>query len=132
MISEEVTPESILERKLGEITIRQGQAAFSVSYGLRAFYLCSRRRDLFHGCSNGMSRSFGRLTLKSSACRIAPPHEAQDGGTLARYDENPPDLTVGKAVILFLDLGPVFEEWEADFGRTFVLGSDPVKLKLSR
>ena len=50
--------------------------------------------------------------------------------TLAPYDENPPDLTVGEDDILFLDLGPVFEEWEADFGRTFVLGSDPLKLKL--
>jgi Xaa-Pro dipeptidase len=27
-------------------------------------------------------------------------------------------------------LGPVFEQWEADFGRTFVLGDDPFKLKL--
>src|SRR5271168_4070540 len=50
--------------------------------------------------------------------------------TLAPYDENPPDLTVGEDDIIFLDLGPVFEEWEADFGRTFVLGSDPIKLKL--
>lgn len=50
--------------------------------------------------------------------------------TLAPYDENPPDLTVGEDDIVFLDLGPVFEAWEADFGRTFVLGSDPVKLKL--
>jgi Xaa-Pro dipeptidase len=50
--------------------------------------------------------------------------------TLAPYDENPPDLTVGEDDILFLDLGPVFEAWEADFGRTFVLGSDPIKLKL--
>src|SRR5271157_3652755 len=50
--------------------------------------------------------------------------------TLAPYDENPPDLMVGEDDILFLDLGPVFEEWEADFGRTFVLGSDPFKLKL--
>jgi Xaa-Pro dipeptidase len=50
--------------------------------------------------------------------------------TLAPYDENPPDLTVGEDDIVFLDLGPVFEEWEADFGRTFVLGSDPIKLKL--
>ncbi|HEY6464339.1 MAG TPA: M24 family metallopeptidase, partial [Candidatus Acidoferrales bacterium] len=32
--------------------------------------------------------------------------------------------------ILFLDLGPVFEDWEADFGRTFVLGNDPLKHKL--
>jgi Xaa-Pro dipeptidase len=50
--------------------------------------------------------------------------------TLAPYDENPPDLLIGEDDILFLDLGPVFEEWEADFGRTFVLGSDPMKLKL--
>src|ERR1700729_2728391 len=50
--------------------------------------------------------------------------------TLAPYDENPPDLIVGDDDIIFLDFGPVFEAWEADFGRTFVLGSDPVKLKL--
>lgn len=50
--------------------------------------------------------------------------------TLAPYDENPPDLTVGEDDIVFLDLGPVFEEWEADFGRTFVLGFDQAKLKL--
>src|ERR1700735_4770344 len=50
--------------------------------------------------------------------------------TLAPYDENPPDLVVGEGDIVFLDLGPVFERGEADFGRTFVLGSDPVKLKL--
>ena len=50
--------------------------------------------------------------------------------TLAPYDENPPDLTIGEDDILFLDLGPVFEDCEADFGRTFVLGSDPLKLKL--
>jgi Xaa-Pro aminopeptidase len=50
--------------------------------------------------------------------------------TLAPYAENPPDLTIGEDDILFLDLGPVFEEWEADFGRTFVIGRDPRKLKL--
>jgi Xaa-Pro dipeptidase len=52
--------------------------------------------------------------------------------TLLPYAENPPDLTIGSDEILFLDLGPVFEDWEADFGRTFVLGSDPVKGKLRR
>jgi Xaa-Pro dipeptidase len=50
--------------------------------------------------------------------------------TLLPYAENPPDLTIEEDDILFLDLGPVFEEWEADFGRTFVLGSDPLKHKL--
>jgi Xaa-Pro dipeptidase len=52
--------------------------------------------------------------------------------TLAPYDENPPDLTVRDDDIVFLDLGPVFEEWEADFGRTFVVGNDPLKLRLCR
>jgi Xaa-Pro dipeptidase len=50
--------------------------------------------------------------------------------TLAPYDENPPDLTVAEDDIVFLDLGPVFEEWEADFGRTYVVGNDPLKQKL--
>src|ERR1700744_3407713 len=54
--------------------------------------------------------------------------------TLLPYAENPPDYTLGEDDILFLDLGPVFEnsgeEYEADFGRTFVIGSDPAKLKM--
>lgn len=52
--------------------------------------------------------------------------------TLQPYDENPPDLTVSDDDIVFLDLGPVFEDWEADFGRTYVVGSNPLKLKLCR
>ena len=50
--------------------------------------------------------------------------------TLQPYDENPPDLKVSDDDIVFLDLGPVFEDREADFGRTYVVGSDPLKLKL--
>jgi Xaa-Pro dipeptidase len=50
--------------------------------------------------------------------------------TLLPYAENPPDLVLGEDEIVFLDLGPVFESWEADFGRTFVLGSDPFKQKM--
>jgi Xaa-Pro aminopeptidase len=52
--------------------------------------------------------------------------------TLAPYDENPPDLKVSEDDIVFVDLGPVFEKWEADFGRTFVIGNDPIKHKLRR
>jgi len=50
--------------------------------------------------------------------------------TLLPYKENPPDLVLQEDDILFFDFGPVFEEWEADFGRTYVLGNDPVKHKL--
>lgn len=50
--------------------------------------------------------------------------------TLQPFREHPPDRVVADGDIVFLDLGPIFEEWEADFGRTFVLGGDPDKLAL--
>jgi Xaa-Pro aminopeptidase len=50
--------------------------------------------------------------------------------TLRPYSENPPDRVIAPDDILFIDLGPVFEAWEADFGRTFVLGDDPLKHRL--
>ena len=50
--------------------------------------------------------------------------------TLVPYDENPPNLIIQEDDILFLDFGPILEEWEADFGRTYVLGNDPLKHKL--
>ncbi len=50
--------------------------------------------------------------------------------TLLPYRENPPDLTLQDDDILFFDFGPVFEEWEADLGRTYVIGNNPRKLKL--
>ncbi|MCX4816240.1 aminopeptidase P family protein [Streptomyces sp. NBC_01239] len=50
--------------------------------------------------------------------------------TLKPYKENPPDRVIGADDIVFADFGPIFEEYEADFGRTFVLGDDPVKQRL--
>ena len=50
--------------------------------------------------------------------------------TLKPYDENPPDLMVQEDDILFIDFGPIFEDYEADFGRTYVLGNDLQKIKL--
>ncbi|WP_329543959.1 aminopeptidase P family protein [Streptomyces sp. NBC_01356] len=50
--------------------------------------------------------------------------------TLMPYRENPPDRVIGAEDIVFADFGPIFEEYEADFGRTFVLGDDPVKHRL--
>src|ERR1700733_3013066 len=52
--------------------------------------------------------------------------------TLLPYKENPANLTLQEDDILFFDFGPVFEEWEADYGRTYVLGNDPAKLALKR
>jgi Xaa-Pro aminopeptidase len=49
---------------------------------------------------------------------------------LEPYHSNPPDRVLADDDIVYLDLGPVFEEWEADFGRTYVLGEDPEKHRL--
>ena len=50
--------------------------------------------------------------------------------TLCPYRENPPDLQIEDNDIVFLDFGPIFDSWEADFGQTFVLGSDPETLAM--
>jgi len=50
--------------------------------------------------------------------------------TLQPYRQNPPDRVIAEDDIVFCDFGPIFEEWEADLGRTFVLGDDPVKRAL--
>lgn len=50
--------------------------------------------------------------------------------TLKPYAANPPDRVIADDDVVFVDLGPIFAEWEADVGRTFVLGDDPVKTRL--
>jgi hypothetical protein len=50
--------------------------------------------------------------------------------TLHPYNENPPNRIFQENDILFFDFGPIIEHWEADLGRTYVLGSDPLKHKL--
>jgi Xaa-Pro aminopeptidase len=51
--------------------------------------------------------------------------------TMFPYRENPPDRVIEADDIVFADFGPVFEEFEADLGRTYVLGDDPVKHRLA-
>jgi Xaa-Pro aminopeptidase len=51
--------------------------------------------------------------------------------TLFPYRENPPDRAIEADDIAFANFGPVFEEFEADLGRTYVLGDDPVKHRLA-
>jgi Xaa-Pro dipeptidase len=48
------------------------------------------------------------------------------------FRELPPDRTLEEDDIVSLDLGVVFEDLEADFGRSYVLGNDPEKLRLVR
>lgn len=50
--------------------------------------------------------------------------------TLQPFRAHPPDRLIAGDDIVFCDFGPIFEQWEADFGRTFVLGEDPDKLAI--
>lgn len=50
--------------------------------------------------------------------------------TIFPYRENPADLIIQEEDILFLDFGPVFEDWEADLGKTYVLGENVQMLKM--
>ncbi|NIJ33329.1 M24 family metallopeptidase [Sphingomonas oligoaromativorans] len=50
--------------------------------------------------------------------------------TLAVAGDNPPIRVIGEDDMVFVDLGPVFEEWEADVGRSYAVGGDPRKAAL--
>lgn len=50
--------------------------------------------------------------------------------TITIAGDNPPVRTLEADDIVYVDLGPVFETWEADIGRSYVLGEDPQKQKL--
>lgn len=47
--------------------------------------------------------------------------------TLCVAGENAPDRVISDNDIVFLDLGPVFGDWEADVGRSYAVGDDPQK-----
>lgn len=50
--------------------------------------------------------------------------------TLCTAGDNPPVRAIGEDDMVFIDLGPVFEEWEADVGRSYAVGGDPRKQAL--
>lgn len=52
--------------------------------------------------------------------------------TVQPYTANPVNLVIQDGDILFFDFHPVFEGWEADLGRTYVLGNEPLKIKIKK
>lgn len=50
--------------------------------------------------------------------------------TLATYSENPADKIIQEEDILFIDFGPIVDGYEADLGRTYVIGNNAARLKL--
>jgi Xaa-Pro dipeptidase len=79
--------------------------------------LANEIRDLAKGMF-GVTRHWHKRIVRSG------------DNTLEIADDNPPDRRIGADDIVFLDFGPIFEEWEADFGRTYVMGNDPRKIAL--
>jgi len=52
--------------------------------------------------------------------------------TLQPFSGNPIDRVIQKDDIVVLDFGPIFKGFEADLGRTYIIGNDPLKLKIKR
>ncbi len=50
--------------------------------------------------------------------------------TLLTAGDNPPVRTIAEDDTVYVDLGPVFDEWEGDVGRTYLMGDDPTKARL--
>ena len=50
--------------------------------------------------------------------------------TLLSYYDRPADRRLAEDDVVYLDFGPVFNAWEADFGRSYVLGDDARKHQL--
>jgi Xaa-Pro dipeptidase len=54
--------------------------------------------------------------------------------TVCIFSDTPPLQTIAPNDVVYLDLGPVFasgnDQWEADIGRSYALGSDPDKKRL--
>jgi Xaa-Pro aminopeptidase len=50
--------------------------------------------------------------------------------TLTTAGDYPPVRIIAPDDTVYVDLGPVFAEWEADIGRTYALGNDPAKRNL--
>ena len=51
--------------------------------------------------------------------------------TLTTAADYPDARTIEPDDTVYVDLGPVFEEWEADIGRTYAVGPDPEKHRLT-
>jgi len=50
--------------------------------------------------------------------------------TLCTFHEKPAVRMLEPEDTVYLDMGPVFEEWEADLGRSYALGNNPEKNRL--
>jgi Xaa-Pro dipeptidase len=116
-LEEKKVTELLIAQRKAEKLFRETEARGLIRAGITESQLNQEVYDLAKEMY-GISKYWHKRIVRAGA------------NTLLPYADNPPDHTIEEDDILFIDLGPVFEEHEADFGRTFVIGSDPVKLKL--
>lgn len=74
-------------------------------------------RELAEQCF-GVTQHWHRRIVRSG------PH------TLTTAFDHPDDRTIEPDDTVYVDLGPVFEPWEADIGRTYALGADADRRRL--
>jgi Xaa-Pro dipeptidase len=103
-------------RKADEL-VREAERSGLIRAGIRASQL-SREIQALGRELNGPLRHWHKRIVRAGA------------NTMSTYGDDPPDLVIGTDDILFIDFGPVFGAWEADIGRTWVIGEDPDKLRL--
>lgn len=77
-------------------------------------------RDIFELATNrfGIEKHWHKRIVRAGA------------NTLTTYHDNPPDRIIEADDTVYLDLGPVFEEWEADIGRTYAVNGTGEKQRL--
>jgi len=122
-ISKTVAPLNTREQALWDTQLK-AEALFAqvVNQGLlRSGVLESTLSSDIHEVARklfGLKRHWHRRIVRAGA------------NTLLTYSDNPPDRIIGTDDIVYLDFGPVFGEWEADVGRSYVIGHDPRKHQL--
>jgi Xaa-Pro aminopeptidase len=106
-----------------ETRARTRRAMASIAAGIKPGMLEEDAMDLARSTlkSEGMLRGwhaihvrFGENTLKQFGTPSEP-------GVKLRYDD-----------IFFIDIGPVWREWEGDAGQTYVVGKDPEMHRIAR
>lgn len=66
----------------------------------------------------GIERHWHRCNVRAGA------------NTVTTFHDNPPVRVIAPEDTVYVDLGPVFEAWEADVGRTYAVGQDAAKQAL--
>jgi Xaa-Pro aminopeptidase len=119
MLTEEARVARLLDAQARAVALFEEVGARGlIAAGLTEQTASNQIRDL----ANEM---FGKTRHWHKRIVRAGPH------TLFPYRENPPDRVIEPDDIAFADFGPIFQEFEADLGRTYVLGTDPVKHQLA-